>query len=163
HGEQTAGLAQMREGLARFRGTGSLIGTPYYRGLLAVALAKIGSAEQALTILEEALAAVEERRERWPEAALYRFKANILTLDAHAETTKLAESALRTALKIASRQHAKTFALHAACLLADLLRKGDQQPEAAELCQQIRAWCRKGLAKKDREEMEMLEKRWQRR
>ncbi len=158
--QNTRGLGQMRTGLAHFRATGSLVGIPYYRGVLALAVARLGRGEQAQAILDEAFAAVNDRKERWPESELYRIKGNILLMNADSDSHHAAESALRKAIEIATRQEAKTFALRAACDLRRFLQSVGRQSEAEPVFQETCDWFRDGLPAEDLEEAEALVKRW---
>jgi len=160
HGEHTAGLEQMREGLAHFRATGSLIGIPYYRGLMAYALARHGRKAQALTILNEAISAIDERQERWPVAELYRLKANILRLDGEERAVGQHESVFKRAIKVANRQQAKTFALHAACDWKRCGKGKNSNRTIDEEFERIWTWCRNELPATDLQEMETIADSW---
>jgi predicted ATPase len=78
HGQGTAGLTQMRQGLAAYQATGSAVFRPYYLAFLAEAHGKVGQAGEGLTLLGEALAAVHKTGERFYEADLYRLKGELL-------------------------------------------------------------------------------------
>lgn len=77
-GQEAEGIAQVRQGLAAYKATGTAVGQPYLLALLAEAYAKDGQAEGGLCILAEALAAVHDSRERCYEAELYRLKGKLL-------------------------------------------------------------------------------------
>ena len=68
----------MRRGITAFRATGSVFFVPYFLGLLAEQYGKIGRVERGLTLVSEALAAVERTGERWYEAELYRCRGALL-------------------------------------------------------------------------------------
>ena len=67
----------MRQGLAACRATGAELWRPYFLALLAEAYGKVGQAEEGLTVLAEALAAVDKTGERLYEAELYRLKGEL--------------------------------------------------------------------------------------
>lgn len=159
-GEEAEGIRRMRSGLAHFRATGSQVGIPYYRELLALALVKMGRVEQPLTLLNEALAAAEQRKEHWPEAELYRIKGKILLMTGKKDSHNLAEQLLRKSIEIATRQEAKTFALHAACDLNHLLQRESREAEAEKMFEKIRTWFGQGLSNEDLVEGESLMKQW---
>ena len=54
----------MHQGLAAWRATGAEMGRPYFLALLAEAYGKAGQGEEGLTVLAEALAAVDKTGER---------------------------------------------------------------------------------------------------
>jgi predicted ATPase len=71
------GITQMRQGLAACRATGTELGRPRFLAMLAEAYGKVGQAEEGLSVLAEALAAVDKTGERWYEAELYRLKGEL--------------------------------------------------------------------------------------
>ena len=75
-GEVNEGIAQMRQGLAAYRATGSVLFVSYYLTLLARAYASAGQADAALAALDQALATVERTEGRLWEAEVYRLKGN---------------------------------------------------------------------------------------
>ncbi len=154
------GLEQMRSGLAHFRATGSSVGTTYYRGLLALNLAKLDRGEQALSVVNEALGALKAQEERWQEAELYRLKGNILSMKDKSNQHLLAEESFRKAIEIAHRQKARGFALHAACDLKRFLENRNRQEEAEQLFNEINGWFRKGRNASDLKEAETLVSHW---
>ncbi len=76
-GQREEGIAQIRQGLAAWRATGTEIWRPYFLALLAEVHGKVGHTEEGLSMLAEALAAVENTGERWYEAGLYRLKGTL--------------------------------------------------------------------------------------
>jgi predicted ATPase len=75
-GQGEEGIAQMRQGLAAFRATGSEL-RMYYLALLAEAHRTVGQIEEGLSVLAEALAIVNKGGERDYEAELYRLKGKL--------------------------------------------------------------------------------------
>jgi predicted ATPase len=63
-GQGVEGMAQMREGLAVFQATGAAVGRPYFLTVLAEVYGRGGQAEERLSIVDEALAAVQKTGER---------------------------------------------------------------------------------------------------
>ncbi len=59
-GQGTAGIEQVRQGLAASRATGAEVYWPYFLALLAEAYGTVGQVEEGLTVLAEALAAAGE-------------------------------------------------------------------------------------------------------
>jgi len=77
-GQEKKGITQMRQGLAAWRATGAEIGSPWFLALLAEGCGKAGQIEEGLTVLTEALTAVDKTGERHYEAELYRLKGQLL-------------------------------------------------------------------------------------
>ena len=76
-GQHDGGLAQLREGIARWTAGGAIVQRPFLHGLLADALARTGDAYAALCTLDDALGWVEQG-ERWYEPELHRMRAELL-------------------------------------------------------------------------------------
>jgi predicted ATPase len=88
----TEGTAQMHQGVAAYRATGSEGQRPYYLALLA-----------------EALATVDRTGERWWEAELHRLQGELLLAQAgERQQMQEAEACLHQALDVAWRQQAKS-------------------------------------------------------
>src|SRR5262249_55660558 len=78
-GQGKEGIAQLHQGLAAWRATGTQMHWPHFLALLAEAYREVGQTEEGFTLLAEALAQMEKTGERWYEAELYRIKG-MLTL-----------------------------------------------------------------------------------
>ena len=98
------GMAAMHEGLAAINALGSKDFLPYFLGLKAESLAKVGRSEPALGVVTEALAAAEATGERFYAAELHRLRGELLLAAGHdrAETAEC----FQTALDIARHQRA---------------------------------------------------------
>ena len=162
-GEEDEGMQKMREGLSRFRATGSEIGCAYYRALIAGALAENGSFAQSLALLEEAMTSMEGTDERWSEAAILIMKGTVLRRSSEGESHAQAEAAFRAAITVAQKQGAKTDALRAALELRHLLQNLDRCDEASTAYQEIRQWVDHGMAKAERTALNSQIERWQER
>jgi predicted ATPase len=77
-GDPATGVAQIRQGLAAYQGTGPQVGRPSILALLAEAYGQAETPEEGLKVLTEALALVEATEERWWEAELNRLKGALL-------------------------------------------------------------------------------------
>jgi predicted ATPase len=69
-GEVEAGLADMRKGLQAKRALGAELKVPYYFGVMAGLCSAAHRADEAIELLDTALAKVGETGERWFEAEL---------------------------------------------------------------------------------------------
>ena len=76
-GQVEEGIAQIRQGIAASLTIGAEIFRPHELTLLAEAYRKAGQPEQGLTVLAQALAAVDKNGERYHEAEMYRLKGEL--------------------------------------------------------------------------------------
>jgi class 3 adenylate cyclase/predicted ATPase len=154
HGRCEEGIGQMHQGLAAWEGTGADLVRPYYLSLLIEAYGKVGKVEEGLTLLGEALAAVDRNGERWWEAELYRLKGELIVSQGveevqspQPEVQQLseAEGSLRHAIEIAHRQGAKSLELRAVMSLSRLLQKQGKKREARQMLAEIHSWFDEGF------------------
>ena len=169
HGEE--GIAQMCQGLAAYRATGTETGQPPFLAWLAEAHKKVGQAEEGFTALAEALAIVNKTGERWYEAELYRLKGELTlqklsvassqlsvtnpqspTPNPHAE----AEACFQKAIEIARRQQAKSLELRASMSLSRLWQQQGKKEEARQMLAEIYNWFTEGFDTKDLQEAKAL-------
>ena len=115
-GQHEAGLAELREGLETWRGTGTEIGRTYLLSLLADAHGRAGDVERALAVLDEAIVAMDQSGERLLEAELLRLRGEML--DTREPDSAEAERCLRDALAIARRRGARLLELRVATSFA---------------------------------------------
>src|SRR5262249_38816559 len=73
-GREEEAIERMREGLAAYQETGTEVIRPHFLALLADALDKTRKSEEALRVVEEALAVARSNGERYYQAELYRLK-----------------------------------------------------------------------------------------
>jgi predicted ATPase len=122
-GQREEGIGQIRQGIDAWRATGAKLSGPYFLALLAEAYRTGGQVAEGLSMVVEALAAVDKTGERYYEAELYRVKGE-LTLQSESQSlesrTREAEVYLLNAIEIAQRQQAKSLELRAATSLARL-------------------------------------------
>jgi predicted ATPase len=153
-GQTEESIPQMYQGIAAIRAMGEELGRAYFLGLLAEVLAHMRQAEEGLTILDEALAAVERTGARAQEAELYRLKGVLLLLSADHEAE--AEACFRQALVIARHQQAKSLELRAAMSLARLWQGQGKHAEARQLLAPIYNWFTEGFDTADLREAKGL-------
>jgi TOMM system kinase/cyclase fusion protein len=154
-GQAAEGIAQMRRGLAAFQATGAEVGRPYFLALLAEGEAGAGTADERLSILDEALAAVRKTGERWYEAELLRLKGEVALVRAPRDVAD-AEASFQEALAIARRQQARTLELRAAMSLGRLWRQQGKPREARDLLAPVYGWFTEGLDTADLREARAL-------
>ena len=122
-----------------------------------------GQIAQGLTVLAEALAVVENTRERFYEAELYRLKGELLlqsgvqSLESKVFTPHSeAVACFHQALDVARRQQAKSLELRAAMSLARLWQQQGKQGEAQQLLAPIYGWFTEGFDTPDLQEAKAL-------
>jgi predicted ATPase len=101
-GRGAEGIVLIRKALTAYQASGAELLRPYFLALLAETYGNGGQAEEGLSALAEALAAMHRTGERWGEAELYRLKGELL-LACSPEHDAEAESCFRQALDVARR------------------------------------------------------------
>ena len=144
-GMEDTGIAQMQQGLTDWRTTGAEILRPYFLALLAESYVKVEKLDEGLSVLTDALEAVEKRGDRFFEAELYRIKGELLLLRSEAEAKVDVEVCFRRAIEIAQRQCAKSLELRAAVSLSRLWQKQGKKVEARTLLAEIYGWFKEGF------------------
>jgi tetratricopeptide (TPR) repeat protein len=132
------GIAELRQGIAMWQGTGSFLNQTIAHAMLGYCLNKAGRTEEAVAVLESEMNAATERHELQFAPELYRLKGEILMqrgLDLPLESSERAsfigraEACFRDAQALAGRQQARMLELRAATSLARLF---DQTGRAEE-------------------------------
>ena len=161
-GQYEEGLAQLRDGMARYRAIGSEVGRTLYLALLAEALREAGQPGEGLNILAEALAVAKLTGERFYEAELHRLKGELLLVQAMGEKDRqssevlqsnsagraaisAAETCFLRAIDIARQQDAKSWKLRAVMSLQRLRQKQGQQKESRQLLREVFDWFTEGF------------------
>jgi class 3 adenylate cyclase/predicted ATPase len=182
-GQREEGIAQMQQGLAAYRATGSEIGRTHLLAELAAACGSMGQAEEGLGVLAEALAHVAKTGECVYEAELYRLKG---TLPLQSQTSRgqvsgrswagqdmsevpsiqhptpstqveaEAEACFLKAVDIARRQSAKSLELRAVMSLSRLWQQQGKKAEARQMLAEIYGWFTEGFDTKDLQEAKAL-------
>jgi len=176
-GRKTEGIAQMRQGLAARRAIGAVTAQTFTLTALAEAYGEAGQAEEGLSVLAEARAAVDNTGERSYEAELERLKGDLLLMQKITnhksqikrqkseipapqsqilEPESQAEACFLKALDIARKQQAKSLELRASSSLARLWQQQGKQQEAHELLAEIYGWFTEGFDTKDLQEAKAL-------
>jgi predicted ATPase len=158
-GQGEEGIEQMSRGLAAYRATGAEIIRPYNLALLAEGYGKVGRVEEGLTLLNEALGAVDTTGERMWEAELYRLRGE-LTLQSSVQSlesrVKEAEGWLLKAIEVSQRQQAKSLELRAVMSLSRLWQQQGKRVEAYKLLAELYSWFTEGFDTKDLQEARAL-------
>src|SRR5262249_26832279 len=130
------GIAQLSDGIAALRHTGTALALPGFHLLLAQLHVRAGQVEEAFRSL--ALATGQGWRAVWA-ADVERVRGDILSAKPAA-----AEVAYRASLEIARRQQAGLFMCKAAIRLADLMKASGRRGEASALLKDSLALLRGG-------------------
>ncbi len=162
-GRSEEGITQIRQGLATRRTMGVRLGEGLYLGWLAEAQAKAGQVEEGLTVLAEAMAAVNETGNRFNEAELYRLKGE-LTMKKEVSGFRFqvssleeeAEECFHKAIEIARRQGAKSLELRTVISLARLWQKQGKKEDARQMLAEIYGWFTEGFDTADLKEAKAL-------
>jgi tetratricopeptide (TPR) repeat protein len=137
-------ISSIREGLDAYLETGALLCVTYHRAKLADAYRAVGRPEQALSVLDEALAFAEEKDERFFEADLHRCRGEVtLLIDAGAAAA--AEACFHRALDAARRAEARSLELRAARELARLWAQQGERQKAHDLLAPVYGWFTEGF------------------
>jgi predicted ATPase len=154
-GQGEAGMAQVRQGIASCRATGTALLIPYCCTLLAGVSAHLGHREDAFQALAEAYTLMEQQEERWWEAEVSRLRG-VLLLRQPGTPQAEAEACFQRALDIACRQQAKSLELRAALSLARLWQQQGKRSEAYNLLAPIYSWFTEGFDTADLQEAKAL-------
>ena len=148
-------MAQVRQGIASCRATGTALLIPYCCTLLAGVSAHLGHREDAFQALAEAHTLMEEHEERWWEAEVHRLRGVLLLRQAMAQPEE-AETWLRRALDVARCQEAKSLELRAAMSLARLWQQQGKRADAHQLLAEVYDWFTEGFDTADLQEARAL-------
>jgi TOMM system kinase/cyclase fusion protein len=154
-GQGEAGMAQVRQGIAACRATGTALLVPYFYTVLADVADHLGYTEDALQALAEAHTLVEQQEERWWEAEVCRLQG-VLLLRQPGTPPADAEAWLQQALDVARRQEAKSLELRAAMSLGRLWQQQGKRQEAYDLLAPIYHWFTEGFATADLQDARAL-------
>jgi predicted ATPase len=154
-GQGEEGIAQVRQGIAALRATGTAQGIPYLCTVLADVSAHLGYPDEGLQALTEAHTLIEQHEIRWCEAEVYRLRGIIL-LQQPGTPQAEAETWLQRALDVARRQEAKSLELRAAMSLSRLWHQQGKRQEAHDLLAEVYAWFTEGFDTADLQDAKVL-------
>jgi predicted ATPase len=132
-GRHEEGIAQIQEGFAAYRATGSDNMRPYFLSLLAEACVEAGRLDEGLTALTPTLG-----------AEMHRLKGELLLKQDDIKAAE-AQSCFERAIEIAHSQSAKSWELRATMSLARLLAKQRHRDEARTMLADIYNWFTEGF------------------
>jgi len=150
-GQGEEGMTQLRQGIAAWRATGSMLHVPYFSALLAEVSHHLGHPADGLQALAEAQTLVEQQEERSWEAEIARLRG-VLLLRQPGTPQAEAEACFQRALDTARRQEAKALELRAAMSLARLWQQQGKRVEARQLLAPLYGWFTEGFDTADLQE-----------
>jgi predicted ATPase len=160
-GQAEEGIAHLRHALDVYQTLGYCNMRPYNLGLLAEALGNVGQADEALTVLAEALATARRTGERWYDAELHRLQGELTPQPSGSgvpgrQTEPEAEACFLKAIETARERGAKLFELRAVMSLGRLRMRQGRQAEARSELAEIYGWFTEGFDTKDLQEARAL-------
>jgi predicted ATPase len=141
-GNHDEGIEQIREGREICEASGAALIIPYFLILLAEACRNRKLMKEGRAALAEALASIENNGEDAYEPEILRLQAELLPADAPNGGAE-AEGRLRSAVRLARLQNAKSLELRATTTLARLLAKQHRQDEGRAILAEISTGSRK--------------------
>jgi predicted ATPase len=149
------GIAQLREGIAGWQATGARGNGTGHLAVLLDSYLKAGDTEEAMKVVAEACALIEEIGERNNEARLYQLKGELLRTQS-TDSALEAEHSFRTAIRVAQSQRAKSLELRASTSLARLLNEQGRRDEARTVLAEIYDWFTEGFDTADLKDAKAL-------
>jgi class 3 adenylate cyclase/tetratricopeptide (TPR) repeat protein len=154
-GKAEEGLEVARQSYRDLVATGSSVGQTFFLAALAYCCQKAGQIDEAVELLDTALARASTTNERYWEADLYRARGECLLAHRHRAEPD-AEASFGQAINIARRQKAKFWELRASTSLARLWRDQGKRTEARDLLAPIYGWFTEGFDTPDLKEAKAL-------
>jgi predicted ATPase len=142
------GIAEIHQGIAAYRATGSQTWLTLFLALRAQTYARAKQIDNGLASVAEALALADKTEERCWQAELNRIKGELL-LAASSNNHVEAESCFSQALDIARRQQAKSWELRAAVSLGRLWQQEGKIDKVHDLLAPIYDWFTEGFDTSD--------------
>ena len=153
--QSTAGMAQMRQGMAGCLSIGHMLWQPIFLTLLAEAAGQCGQMEEGLRLLAEALAMCEASGRGDMLTEVYRLQGVLLLRQDPPDMIQAAAS-LQQALTVARRQQARSWELRAAMSLARLWQQQNKRAEAQQLLAGVYGWFTEGFDTADLQDARAL-------
>jgi len=154
-GNASEAARTITSGLSAMRSTGTTMWMPFWWAHLAQIDAEIGQFDDARRCIGEAMAVMENGKERWCEAEVNRIAGEIALLSPEPDLEK-AETHFERALAVARDQRAKSWELRVAISMARLWRDQGKPTEARDLLTPVYNWFIEGFDTRDLKEAKVL-------
>jgi class 3 adenylate cyclase/predicted ATPase len=139
--------------LKTYHSTGATIYTPFVMSYIARAHSQLERRDEALDVIDRAIAMAENTKEQWCAAELYRAKGELVLQDADIAA---AEAQFERAIEVARRQRARFWELRATASMARLWRDQGKRDEARNLLAPVYNWFTEGFDTVDLKEAKVL-------
>jgi class 3 adenylate cyclase/predicted ATPase len=149
------GITQLQEGLVASRANGYELMRPYFLTLLADSCIASGRLDEGQEALTSALAVAKEHADRHNDSEIYRLKGELLLRQGDLNGVE-AQNCFEHAIKIARRQHAKSWELRAMTSFARLLDRQGRCAKARTMLADIYDWFTEGFDTADLKEAKAL-------
>jgi adenylate cyclase len=154
-GDLEGGIARMRHYRAELKKTGSDYISDRCLAFVAFALAQLRRFDEAHRAIDEAFEFVQRTGQLYYAAELHRAKGELLRSQG-ASKVAAAEESFRAAIKIARKQHAKSWELRATTSLARLLTKSRKRNHVIGMLAEIYGWFTEGFDTADLKDAKAL-------
>jgi predicted ATPase len=154
-GNASDAIQTILSGITAWRSAGSTLSIPSFLIHLGRAYAELGQFEQAQRSIDEAMAAIENTKERWFEGEVHRTAGEIALMWPEPDVAK-AEGYFERALAVARGQQAKSWELRAAMSMARLWRDQGKRQQAHDLLAPVYGWFTEGFDTLDLKEAKAL-------
>ncbi|MEE8545430.1 MAG: adenylate/guanylate cyclase domain-containing protein [Alphaproteobacteria bacterium] len=147
-GELAAGVAEMREGIAGVRATGTEYTLPLFFAVLGELCLNGGRTDEGFSALEEGLAMSEKNQDRFILPEFHRLRGALLLRRPGPDKAR-AEACFKQAIEIARGQQARLLELRATTSLARLWGEGGKRAQAHDCLAPVYAWFSEGFDSAD--------------
>jgi tetratricopeptide (TPR) repeat protein len=154
-GELETGVSEMEVGIAGFDRIGGVPRQQFAIAMLAQGYQRLGRCDEALVVLDQALARAERSGEMVDTAEMLRLRGEWLLIRAGLRAPE-AERCLRAAVDLARAQQARWWELRATASLARLLRDTNRRDEARAMLADIYNWFTEGFDTADLKDAKAL-------
>jgi predicted ATPase len=154
-GQDEAGMALLRQGIAAVLATGQELARSLYLVLLAEVMGDAGQVAEGLCLVTEALTAFETSGRGDALSEVYRLQGELLLRQAVPDVAQ-AQACFQQALAVARRQQAKAWELRAATSLARLWQQQGKPADAHALLASLYGWFTEGFDTADLQEARAL-------
>jgi predicted ATPase len=153
-GQPREGIAQIHQGLAAMKATGTWCWHIHYLVMLAEAYKRAGQLDDGLATIEEGLALMEKTGQRYFDAELHRLKGEFILIKDGDEGK--AEPLFERSIDVTRKQKAKSLELRATMSLARLWQKQGKKEEARKRLAEIYDWLTEGFDTQDLKDAKAL-------
>ena len=148
NGKAADAVDTVEVGIQAWRSTGASLWMPMYLAHLIGAYADLGRFDEAWRCFGEATSLMQQTKERWCEAEIYRIAGRVAIHSPGSDVDK-PETFFRHALDVAQAQQTKSYELRAATSLAGFWRDQGRCDEAHRLLAPIYCWYTEGFDTND--------------